>query len=103
MSIWKKLLWIGVAALGTWAVAVLALSRGEQISALWIVSMSGLPPRRPGPRAAPEPLPVPTVTGPAMVPLPFSRPAFTRRGPVPVPEPITGSMAGRLLRYSRSF
>jgi len=37
MSLWKKLLWIGVAALGTWAVAVLALSRGEQISGLWIV------------------------------------------------------------------
>src|SRR5246127_4037503 len=37
MSVWKRLLWIGVAALGTWAVAVLALSRGEQISALWIV------------------------------------------------------------------
>ena len=37
MSVWKKLLWIGVAALGTWAVAMLALSRGEQISALWIV------------------------------------------------------------------
>jgi carbon starvation protein len=37
MSVWKKLIWIGVAALGTWAVAVLALSRGEQISALWIV------------------------------------------------------------------
>src|SRR3954452_23665697 len=37
MSVWKKLLWIGLAALGTWAVAVLALSRGEQISALWIV------------------------------------------------------------------
>jgi carbon starvation protein len=37
MSTWKKLLWISVAALGTWAVAVLALSRGEQISALWIV------------------------------------------------------------------
>src|SRR5439155_6160690 len=37
MSLWKKLVWIGVAALGTWAVAVLALSRGEQISALWIV------------------------------------------------------------------
>ena len=37
MSLWKKLAWIGVAALGTWAVAVLALSRGEQISALWIV------------------------------------------------------------------
>ncbi len=37
MSAWKKLLWIGVAALGTWAVVVLALSRGEKISALWIV------------------------------------------------------------------
>ena len=37
MSVWKKLLWIGVAALATWAVAVLALSRGEKISALWIV------------------------------------------------------------------
>src|SRR2546429_8527207 len=37
MSIWKKLLWFGVAALGTWAVAILALSRGEHISALWIV------------------------------------------------------------------
>src|SRR6478736_3347395 len=37
MSVWKRLLWIGVAALGTCAVAVLALSRGEQISALWIV------------------------------------------------------------------
>src|SRR2546426_10853904 len=37
MSIWKKLLWFGVAALGTWAVAILALSRGEQISALWII------------------------------------------------------------------
>src|SRR5213595_2643596 len=37
MSIWKKLLWFGVAALGTWAVAILALSCGEHISALWIV------------------------------------------------------------------
>ena len=37
MSAWKKVVWIGVAALGTWAVAVLAVSRGEQISALWIV------------------------------------------------------------------
>ena len=37
MSVWQKLVWVGVAALGTWAVAVLALSRGEQISALWIV------------------------------------------------------------------
>ena len=38
MSLWKKLLWFGVAALGTWAVAILALSRGEKISALWIVA-----------------------------------------------------------------
>jgi carbon starvation protein len=37
VSIWKKLLWVGVSAVGTWAVAVLALSRGEKISALWIV------------------------------------------------------------------
>jgi carbon starvation protein len=38
MSVWKKLLWFGVAALGTWSVAMLALCRGEQISALWIVA-----------------------------------------------------------------
>ncbi|HVF71991.1 MAG TPA: carbon starvation CstA family protein [Chthoniobacterales bacterium] len=38
MSIWKKLLWIAVSALGLLALAVLALSRGEQISALWIVT-----------------------------------------------------------------
>jgi carbon starvation protein len=38
MSLWKKLVWFAVAALGTWAVAILALSRGEQISALWIVT-----------------------------------------------------------------
>jgi carbon starvation protein len=38
MSLWKKLLWFAVAALGTWAVALLALSRGEHISALWIVT-----------------------------------------------------------------
>src|SRR2546429_4776411 len=38
MSLWKKLLWLVVAALGTWAVAMLALSRGEHISALWIVT-----------------------------------------------------------------
>jgi carbon starvation protein len=37
MSLWKKLPWIAIAGLGTWAVAVLALSRGEKISALWIV------------------------------------------------------------------
>jgi len=38
MSLWKKVLWFAVAALGTWAVAMLALSRGEHISALWIVT-----------------------------------------------------------------
>src|SRR6266513_6065110 len=38
MSLWKKLLWLAVAALGTWAVAMLALARGEHISALWIVA-----------------------------------------------------------------
>src|SRR6476469_7362974 len=37
MSVWKKLLWVGVTALGAWAVAILTLSRGEKISALWIV------------------------------------------------------------------
>src|SRR3954447_554357 len=37
MSVWKKILWIAVTILGLAAVAVLALSRGEQISALWIV------------------------------------------------------------------
>src|SRR5213082_2288092 len=38
MSIWKKLLWIAVSLLGLFALAVLALSRGEQVSALWIVT-----------------------------------------------------------------
>ena len=38
MSIWKKLLWTAVSLLGLLALAVLALSRGEQISALWIVT-----------------------------------------------------------------
>ena len=38
MNIWKKLLWIAITALGLMAIAVLALSRGEQISALWIVT-----------------------------------------------------------------
>jgi carbon starvation protein len=37
MTIWKKVMWFAVAALGTGAIAVLALSRGEQISALWII------------------------------------------------------------------
>jgi len=37
MSIWKKLLWLGVTLLGLGAIYVLALSRGEQVSALWII------------------------------------------------------------------
>src|ERR1700732_3772458 len=37
MSLWKKLLWFGVTLLGLASLAVLALSRGEQISALWII------------------------------------------------------------------
>jgi len=37
MSLWKKLLWIAVTVLGLGALAVLALSRGEQVSALWII------------------------------------------------------------------
>lgn len=38
MSLWKKLLWIAIAAFGLMAIIVLALSRGEQVSALWIVA-----------------------------------------------------------------
>jgi carbon starvation protein len=37
MSAWKKLLWVAVTILGVVAIAVLASSRGEQISALWII------------------------------------------------------------------
>src|SRR5438132_6349164 len=37
MTIWKKVIWFAVAALGTGAIAVLALSRGEQISAIRII------------------------------------------------------------------
>ena len=37
MSLWKKSLWCAVTLLGLGAVYVLALSRGEQISALWII------------------------------------------------------------------
>ena len=38
MFLWKKLLWIAVTLLGLASIAVLAVSRGEQISALWIVT-----------------------------------------------------------------
>src|SRR5881409_3424059 len=37
MSLWKKLLWVAVTLLGLASLAVLALSQGEQTSALWIV------------------------------------------------------------------
>src|ERR1700720_4618582 len=37
MSVWRKLLWFAVTLLGLAALAVLALSRGEQVSALWII------------------------------------------------------------------
>src|SRR5216117_3665747 len=37
MSWCKKCLWVAISALGAWALARLALFRGEQISALWIV------------------------------------------------------------------
>jgi carbon starvation protein len=38
MSVWTKVLWVAVSLLGLAALAVLALSRGEQVSALWIVT-----------------------------------------------------------------
>jgi len=37
MSLWKKLLWIAVTLLGLGSIAILAMSRGEQINALWII------------------------------------------------------------------
>src|SRR6476620_6630741 len=37
MSLWKKLLWISVTLLGLGSIAILAMSRGEQINALWII------------------------------------------------------------------
>src|SRR5438132_9450053 len=37
MSVWKKLLWLAVSGLGVWAIVILALSRGERVSALWII------------------------------------------------------------------
>jgi carbon starvation protein len=37
MSLWKKLLWIAVTVLGLGSIGILAMSRGEQINALWIV------------------------------------------------------------------
>jgi len=38
MALWKKLLWIAVTILGVASIWVLALSRGEPVSALWIIT-----------------------------------------------------------------
>src|SRR5438445_3254818 len=38
MALWKRLLWIAVTILGLASICVLALSRGEPVSALWIVT-----------------------------------------------------------------
>ena len=38
MALWKRLLWIAVTILGLASIWVLALSRGEPVSALWIVT-----------------------------------------------------------------
>jgi carbon starvation protein len=38
MNLWKKLTWIAVTLIGLVSLAVMALSRDEQISALWIVT-----------------------------------------------------------------
>jgi len=35
--LWKKLLWIAVTLLGLGSIAILSMSRGEQINALWII------------------------------------------------------------------
>src|SRR5438876_10227091 len=37
VSLWKKLLWISVTLLGLGSIAILAMCRGEQINALWII------------------------------------------------------------------
>src|SRR5256885_4487699 len=37
MSLWKKLLWIAVTLLGLGSIAILGMSRGEQVNALWII------------------------------------------------------------------
>ena len=38
---WKKLLWIAVTLLGLGSIAILAMTRGEQINALWIIVAGG--------------------------------------------------------------
>src|SRR5260370_38379999 len=38
MALWKRLLWIAVTILGLASICVLALSRGEPVSPLWLVT-----------------------------------------------------------------
>ena len=38
---WKKLLWIAVTLLGLGSIAILAMSRSEQVNALWIIVAGG--------------------------------------------------------------
>src|SRR5438309_9842430 len=38
MALWKRLLWVAVTILGLASICVLALSRGEPVSALWIIT-----------------------------------------------------------------
>jgi carbon starvation protein len=37
VSLWKKVVWVAVSLLGVGALAILAISRGEPVSALWII------------------------------------------------------------------
>ncbi len=53
-----------------------------------MVRVVGLVAPWPGVRVAPEPLPLPIVTTPAIVPGPARVPALACTGPVPVPEPV---------------
>jgi len=39
--LWKKLLWIAVTLLGLGSIAILAMSRSEQVNALWIIVAGG--------------------------------------------------------------
>src|SRR4051812_40888351 len=41
MRLWKRLIWFAITLLGLAAIAVLAMSRGEQVNALWIVVAGG--------------------------------------------------------------
>ena len=40
MKTWQKILWAAVAVIGAWCFGVLALNKGESISAVWLVVAS---------------------------------------------------------------